>query len=48
MKEGKVFSTAAAVAKKLRPGKPMLVGALLSVASRSLRWRQATTRRSRA
>ncbi|BDC45361.1 hypothetical protein PTKU15_86580 [Paraburkholderia terrae] len=33
MKQRKFFSTAAAVAKKLRPGKPMIVGALLSVAS---------------
>ncbi|WP_180736583.1 TrbC/VirB2 family protein [Paraburkholderia sp. PGU19] len=33
MKQGRFFSTAAAVGKKLRPGKPMIVGALLSVAS---------------
>ena len=33
MKQRKFFSTAATVAKKLRPGKSMLVGALLSAAS---------------
>jgi hypothetical protein len=33
MKQGTFFSTAAAVARKLRPGKPLIVGALLSVAS---------------
>jgi hypothetical protein len=33
MKQGKFFSTAAAAARKLQPGKPFIVGALLSVAS---------------
>ena len=33
MKQHKFFSTAAAVAKKLRPGQPFLLGAALSVVS---------------
>jgi hypothetical protein len=33
MKQGTFFDTAAAVANKLRPGRPMLVGALLGVVS---------------